>query len=70
AGHSASAHDTSLVTALKTAEAMGLPIPKSVEIVAIEAANVYDFSEELTPPVMEAVPKAVEMVLKLLEQDV
>jgi len=68
AGHSASAHDTSLITALRTAETMGLPIPKSVEIVAIEAKNVYDFSEELSPPVMAAVPQAVEKVMELLEE--
>ncbi|MEW6030480.1 MAG: hydrogenase maturation protease [Chloroflexota bacterium] len=68
AGHSASAHDTSLITALNTAQAMGLPVPESVEVVAIEAANVYDFSEELSPPVKEAVPRAVEKVVELLEE--
>jgi hydrogenase maturation protease len=67
-GHSASAHDTSLTNALKTAEAMALPVPKSIEIVAIEAKNVYDFSEELSPPVKEAVPCAVEKVMKILEE--
>jgi hydrogenase maturation protease len=50
-GHSASAHDTSLMTALKTAEVIGVVIPKQVDVVAIEAKNVYDFSEELSPPV-------------------
>jgi hydrogenase maturation protease len=67
-GHSASAHDTSLMNALKTAEAMALPVPKSIEIVAIEAKNVYDFSEELSPPVKEAIPRAVEEVMKILEE--
>jgi len=66
AGHSASTHDTSLLTALETAKAMGLPIPKSVDIVAIEAGNVYDFSEELSPPVANAVPEAVQAVFELL----
>ncbi|MBI5838687.1 MAG: hydrogenase maturation protease [Chloroflexi bacterium] len=69
AGHSASAHDTSLITALRTAEAMGMPIPKSVEIVAIEAKNVYDFSEELSPVVAEAVPLAVQAVMDLLKEE-
>lgn len=69
AGHSASAHDTSLITALKTAEAMGMPIPKSVEIVAIEAKNVYDFSEELSPVVAKAVPLAVQAVMDLLKEE-
>ena len=67
AGHSASAHDTSLMTALKTAESIGAHIPKQVDVVAVEAQNVYDFSEELSQPVAAAVPEAVQMVLDLLE---
>ena len=66
-GHSASAHDTSLMTALHTAEQIGAKIPKQVDVVAIEAKNVYDFSEELTPVIASAVPVAVHKVLELLE---
>jgi hydrogenase maturation protease len=69
AGHSASAHDTSLINALETANTMGLPVPQSVEIVAIEAKNVYDFSEELSPAVAEAVPLAVIAVMDLLKME-
>ena len=69
AGHSASAHDTSLITALQTARTMGLDVPQSVEVVAIEAGNVYDFSEELSPPVARAVPMVVQAVLDLLEKE-
>ena len=68
AGHSASAHDTSLMTALRTAEQIGAEIPKQVDVVAIEAQNVYDFSEELSPPVAAAVPFAVEKVLELITE--
>ena len=68
AGHSTSAHDTSLMTALRTAEQIGAEIPKQVDVVAIEAQNVYDFSEELSPPVAAAVPFAVEKVLELLTE--
>ena len=67
AGHSASTHDTSLITALKTAESIGADIPKRVDVVAIEAQNVYDFSEELSPSVAAAVPKAVQAVLDLIQ---
>jgi hydrogenase maturation protease len=66
AGHSASTHDATLITALQTAEKLGANIPKQVDIVAIEAENVYDFSEELSPPVAAAVPVAVEKVIELL----
>jgi hydrogenase maturation protease len=67
AGHSASVHDASLSTALKTAESLGAEIPKRVDVVAVEAQNVYDFSEELSPPVAAAVPRAVQAVLTLLQ---
>ena len=67
AGHSASAHDTSLITALKTAERLGASIPIKVDVVAIEAQNVYDFSEELSPPVAAAVPFAAQAILDLLQ---
>jgi hydrogenase maturation protease len=68
AGHSASAHDTSLQTALKLGRAMEAPLPPSGEIVvvAVEARSVYDFGEDLTPPVAAAVPRAVEMVIETL----
>jgi hydrogenase maturation protease len=67
-GHSASAHDTSLMTALDTANVIGLPVPGSVDVVAIEARNVYDFSEALSPAVAEAVPLAVQAVMDLLKE--
>jgi len=69
AGHSASAHDTSLRTALNVGRSMNLPLPEDdqVLVVAIEAQNVYDFSEELSPAVSAAVPLAVEAALELLQ---
>ena len=66
AGHSASAHDTSLLTALQAARAMGADVPGRVDVVAIEAEPTYDFSEELSPPVAGAVRAAVQAVLDLL----
>lgn len=67
-GHSASAHDVSLDSALKTAEAMGERIPHRVDIVAIEAHRCYDFSEELSPAVAAAVPLAVSSISWLLAE--
>jgi len=66
-GHTSSAHDTTLMTALRTAEHLGADIPKQVDIVAIEAENVNDFGEELSPAVAAAVPLAVSQVLDLLK---
>jgi hydrogenase maturation protease len=66
AGHTASPHDTSLVTALRTAEMMGAVIPERVDVVAIETQACYDFSESLTAAATSALPIATRKVLELL----
>jgi hydrogenase maturation protease len=64
--HLASAHETTLRTALQVGRTMGATLPNDILIVAIEAQNVYDFSEELSPAVANAVPQAVELVISQL----
>ena len=68
-GHSASAHDASLKTALVVGRSMGerLPADRDIHVVAIEAKHVYDFKEELTPAVAASVPVAVDKVRELLK---
>jgi hydrogenase maturation protease len=68
-GHSASAHDTSLINALNVGRSMDIPLPsdENVLIVTIEAENVYDFSDTLSPPVAAAVEQAVGAVLQLIQ---
>jgi hydrogenase maturation protease len=67
AGHSASAHDASLLTALQAAQELGADVPTRVDVVSIEAKMTYDFSEELSPEIAAAVPVAVQEAIKLLE---
>ena len=66
AGHTTAVHDTSLQTALNLGRQMGALLPGRVQIVAVEAERIYDFSEELTPAVAAAVPAAAAAVLELL----
>ena len=68
AGHSASVHDTSLHNALSVGRSMNIPLPedKDVIIIAVEAENVYYFSQELSPAVAAAVPQTVKIVMDLL----
>jgi hydrogenase maturation protease len=66
-GHSASAHDASLITALKAAESMGESVPARVDLVTIEARLSFDFTEVLSPEIAAAVPIAAAEVLKLLD---
>ncbi len=67
-GHSASAHDASLKTALGVGRTMGaaLPADKDIHVVAVEARHVYDFKEELSTEVAASVPVAVQKVFDLL----
>jgi len=68
AGHSASAHDTSLRNALQVGRDMHVPLPENenVTIITVEAQAVYDFSQELSPAVAAAVPLALKQVLELI----
>jgi hydrogenase maturation protease len=66
--HSASAHDTTLVTALDMARRMELPLPTEVIIYAIEVHNIIDFSEEPTPSVASAIPRAATAILVELKE--
>lgn len=61
--HSASAHDTNLITALETGRRMGLPLPDEVIIYAVTVDNVTDFGEQLTPVVAAALPQLTSAVL-------
>ena len=65
--HSASPHDTNLITALELGQRIGLELPKEIIIYAIEVENVIDFGEELTPAVAAALPEATVAVLEELQ---
>jgi len=66
AGHTSSAHDTSLLMAIKAGLQLGMDLPETITVVAIEATTVHDFSEELSPAVAAAVPAAVQAVFDLI----
>ena len=68
--HTTSAHDTSLQNAIELGRSMGAPLPDDIEIVGIATRRIYDFSEELSAPVAEAIPFAAGVVLDLLKQAV
>ncbi|NNG15668.1 MAG: hydrogenase maturation protease [Gemmatimonadales bacterium] len=67
AGYTNSSHDTSLRTALEVGRTLGARLPEHVTIVAVETTREYDFSEELSPSVRAAVPRAAALVLDTLD---
>lgn len=68
--HITSAHDTSLQNAMQLGRDLGAQLPDDVMVVGISAKHVYDFSEELSPPVAQAIPKATQIVVELLMQKI
>ena len=68
--HTTSTHDTSLQNAIELGRSMGAHLPEDVTVVGIATKHVYDFSEELSPPVAEAVPLATKFVLDMMKQTV
>ena len=61
--HSASAHDTTLITALASGKRLGFHLPDEVIVYAVEVENVQDFSENPTTAVAEAIPRLAAAVL-------
>ncbi len=64
----ASSHDVSLTTALEIGRQLSKDLPKEIVIIAVEAADVESFGEELTPTVAATVPEVVELTLQELDR--
>ena len=62
----ASPHGLGLPSALRSARALGAPVPAQVDVVAIEVADMATVEVGLTPAVAAAVPVAVVRVRELV----
>jgi hydrogenase maturation protease len=58
-----SVHDASLKAALALGQQLGARLPEEIVIYAVEAIDVLDFSESLSPPIATSVTRAAAMVL-------
>jgi hydrogenase maturation protease len=67
-GHTTSAHDVSLQTAMEMGRVMGAALPQEVTVVSVEIDPVFEFSDGLSFEVADAVPVATETVLELLRR--
>jgi hydrogenase maturation protease len=66
--HIASAHDTSLQNAIKLGRSLGAQLPNDITVVGVATNPIFDFSEELSPPVQRVVPCVVDTILALLKK--
>jgi hydrogenase maturation protease len=69
AGHLDSAHDASLRTALDLGRRLGADLPTRIDTVTVQANRTDEFSEELSPAVLAAVPAAAAAVVELLNAE-
>jgi hydrogenase maturation protease len=61
--HADAIHDASLKAALAVGQQLGATLPQEIVVIGIEAINLWDFSETLSPQVAASVPRAAERVL-------
>jgi hydrogenase maturation protease len=66
--HIASEHNTSLQKAIELGREMGAHLPDDVMIVGIATERIHEFSEDLSPPVVQVVPCVVNIVLDMLKE--
>jgi hydrogenase maturation protease len=64
ARHLSSPHQVNFVTALDLGKALGLSLPSTIDIVAVEVEDVTSFGERCTPLVEKAIPIAAETALR------
>ena len=66
AGHTTSAHDVSLATALAIGRTAGAVLPDVIDVIGVETTPRFAFSETLSPDVAAAVPRAAATVFECL----
>jgi len=64
--HVESTHGLNFVESIEMCRMLGLKLPKEIIIFAVEAMDITNFSEELTPPVAAAVAACAERVIDIL----
>ncbi|MBI5058854.1 hydrogenase maturation protease [candidate division KSB1 bacterium] len=68
--HLVNSHQISLPTALALARLYGIPMPASIEVLTVEAADLETLSEALTVRVAAAVAPAQQLIRKWLNSKV
>ncbi len=62
-----STHSINFADNLELGRKLGLPLPRDITIVAIEASDISTFSEECTPRVKQAISLCVDKVCKMVQ---
>ena len=63
-----SPHYVSIPQAVEIGRQLGLKVPQKIDIIAIEAKNMYNLGEGLTEKMTKAIPKIMEKLRAMLEK--
>ncbi|MBN1270953.1 MAG: hydrogenase nickel incorporation protein HypB [Candidatus Aminicenantes bacterium] len=64
-----SPHYVSIPQTIDIGREAGLKMPESVEIIAVEAKNIYDLGEGLTEEMQKSIPEIIETIKKTLQKN-
>ena len=67
--HLTTSHQINLPTALELGRILGVDMPEVVDVVTVEAEDLETLSEELSPPVRQAVDGAVTLIKEWISQN-
>lgn len=63
-----SPHYVSIPQAVDIGRKLGLEVPSRIDIIAVEAKNLYDMGEGLTPEMTKAIPEIIQKLKEILEE--
>jgi hydrogenase maturation protease len=64
-----SPHYVSIPQALEIGRHSGIQVPERIDVIAVEAKNLYTMGEGLTPEMSGAIPAIIEHIRRLLEDE-
>jgi hydrogenase maturation protease len=63
-----SPHYVSVPQTIEIGKTLGLKVPSQIKIIAVEAKNMYNLGEGLSPKMKEAIPKIIQELKSLLKE--
>jgi Ni,Fe-hydrogenase maturation factor len=63
-----SLHTVNFAGVLAFGEAMGMPLPRLVHVLTVEAEDIETFREGCTPAIEAAIPEAAETLIRLIRR--
>ena len=63
-----SPHDATLLVAVELGRQLGEKLPERIDILGVEIESEYEFTDQLSQPVMEALPRLIQKAIEWTEK--